>query len=128
MKTLLIASLSALSLFIGYSPVFAQLDASCTDPEFAQTEFCKQQDATQTTTNNAIVGPDGILTEVVEIITLMVGVASVIGVIIGGMLIVFSGGDSQRVGRGRNAVIYSLVGLVIALFARLIVVYVLSNI
>ncbi len=48
---------------------------------------------------------------------------SVIGVIVGAYLILFSGGDSGKAGNGRKAIIYSLVALLIASFAWAIVLW-----
>jgi hypothetical protein len=63
----------------------------------------------------------------ISILAFIIGIASVIVVIISGFRIVTSQGDPQSVAKARTAIIYALVGLVVALLAGAIVSLVLSN-
>lgn len=91
--------------------------------------YCKNVNVSQNQgeTNNLFVGPDGLLTKGANLLAVLVGVASVIGIILGGLRFVLASGDSGSVSKARNMVIYSVVGLVIAIFARAIVVFVISK-
>lgn len=111
----------ALLLFV--VPVAAQ-DPLCNDPAFssANTEYCADQGG-----GNPIVGPDGILTGATELLATIAGVAAVIVVVVAGLLFAISAGDPGKANKARNAIIYALVGLVIAIMARTIVVWVLTQ-
>ncbi len=62
-----------------------------------------------------------------EIISIIVGFAAVVMIVLGGIKMTMSGGDPSNVKSGRDTVIYSLIGVVIALFAQIIVVFVLDK-
>jgi hypothetical protein len=49
-------------------------------------------------------------------------------IIVGGLRLVLSGGNPQTVTSARDSIIYALVGIVIAVLAQVIVVFVLDNI
>jgi hypothetical protein len=63
----------------------------------------------------------------INIISLIVGVASVIVIIIAGFRFIISGGDSQAIASSRNTIIYAVVGLIIVVFAQVIVAFVLNR-
>ena len=64
---------------------------------------------------------------VINILSWIVGTASVIMMILGGFRFVTSGGDSGKVSSARNTILYSLIGLVVVVTAQIIVSFVLSN-
>lgn len=65
---------------------------------------------------------------IVNVLSWIVGVAAVIMIIIGGLRYVLSGGDSNGVSGAKNTILYAIVGLVIVLFAQVIVAFVLTNV
>jgi len=64
---------------------------------------------------------------VIDIFSIVVGAVSVIMIIIGGFRYIISGGDSNGVTGAKNTILYAIVGLVIVLFAQVIVRFVLTN-
>ena len=70
---------------------------------------------------------DNILTDVVNIFSLIVGVVAVIMIIIGGLRYITSGGDSGNVSSAKNTIIFAIVGLVIVALAQVIVHFVLAK-
>jgi hypothetical protein len=74
------------------------------------------------------VAVEGIVTVIINILSLIVGVVSVIMIIVGGFNYVLSGGDSTKVGNAKNTILYAIVGLVIVALAQAIVVFVLNNV
>lgn len=78
--------------------------------------------------DNPLYGPDGILTRAVKIISIVVGVAAVITIILGGIRFMTSMGDPAKVAQARMAIIYAGVGLVVAAVAQLFVAFVLSKV
>ncbi len=77
---------------------------------------------------NPLIGANGIVTKVANIIALIVGVASVIVIIIAGIQYMTSTGDPAKVNTAKNAILYAVVGLVVTLLARTIVVFVISKV
>lgn len=63
---------------------------------------------------------------VVNVFSLIVGLAAVIMIIYGGLRYITSGGDSGSVGNAKNTIIYALVGLLIVALAQTIVHFVLN--
>lgn len=70
---------------------------------------------------------DGIVKAVVSILSIIVGVAAVIMLIIGGLKYVTSGGDSNAVSSAKNTVLYALIGLVVAVLAQFIVHFIINK-
>lgn len=69
-----------------------------------------------------------ILTLVINIFSLVVGVAAVIMIIIGGLRYIISGGDSGNVTSAKNTILYAIIGLVVVALAQIIVKYVLTKV
>lgn len=63
---------------------------------------------------------------VINVIVGFVGLIAVIAVVIGGIYYATSTGDASKATKGRNAILYGIVGLVISLLAFAIVNFVLS--
>lgn len=64
---------------------------------------------------------------VINVLSIIVGAVSVIMIIIGGFRYIISGGDSAGVSAAKNTILYAIVGLVIVLFAQVIIRFVYSN-
>lgn len=59
--------------------------------------------------------------DIIIILQLAATIAALIGVIYGGINILQSGGDSPKVANGKKILLYSLVGLVLAMFTKLVI-------
>jgi cytochrome bd-type quinol oxidase subunit 2 len=68
-----------------------------------------------------------LLSNIVNIFSIIVGVIAVIMIIVGGLRYITSGGDSGNVSTAKNTIIYAIVGLVIVALAQLIVHFVLNQ-
>jgi hypothetical protein len=64
----------------------------------------------------------------INILTLIVGVISVIMIIVGGLKYITSGGDSSNVQGAKNTIMYAIIGLVVVALAQIIVNFVLGNV
>lgn len=64
---------------------------------------------------------------VISIMALLVGVAAILSLIVGGIKFITAQGDASAVKSARDTVVYSLVGIVVAALAQAIVVFVLSK-
>lgn len=78
------------------------------------------------TSNNSL-DLNKVIKLVLNILSVVVGIAAVIMMVIGGMRYITSGGDSNNVSSAKNTIIYALVGLVIVAVAQLIVKFVLNS-
>lgn len=93
-------------------------------------EACKgiAVDPSKTVNCNDAGGPlSGLLRNVLNIFSLVVGVIAVIMMIIGGIKYITSQGDSAAIATARNTIIYALVGLVVVVLAQMIVRFVLQR-
>lgn len=69
-----------------------------------------------------------VVRRIINIFSIVVGAVSVIMIIIGGFRYIISGGDSSGVSGAKNTILYAVVGLVIVLFAQIIIRFVITNI
>ncbi len=66
-----------------------------------------------------------IIADVINILSLIVGIAAVIMIIISGFKYITSQGDSTAVNSAKNTLLYAIVGIVIVAMAQIIVQFVL---
>lgn len=78
--------------------------------------------------SDPLTGPNGTLSKVATALAIVAGIVSVIFVIVGGIKYIFSGGDSSATSSAKNTILYALVGLVVAVLAREIIMFVLGKI
>jgi hypothetical protein len=70
----------------------------------------------------------GLVADIINIFSWVVGVVSVIMIIFGGFRYITSGGEAGKVTSAKNTIVYALVGLVIVALAQVIVLFVLGNV
>jgi len=70
---------------------------------------------------------DSFLKTLINTLLYIVGILAVIMIIAGGIMYVISAGDSNKVGRAKNMLLYAVVGLVVAFLAYAIVNWVLGE-
>ncbi|GAC1570487.1 MAG: hypothetical protein NVS3B23_02360 [Candidatus Saccharimonadales bacterium] len=80
---------------------------------------CKGTQASDTVTN--------IIKIVVTIFSIIVGIAAILMIIVGGFKYVTSTGDPGKVSSAKNTILYALIGLVIVALAQFIVRFVLQK-
>lgn len=68
-----------------------------------------------------------IITNIVNVISIVVGVASVIMIMFGGFKYITSAGDSSKAGTAKSTIVYAVIGLVLVAFAQFIVQFVLNK-
>ncbi len=72
-------------------------------------------------------GANSIWTNILRIITFLLGAAAVLMIIVGGFKYVTANGDQSAITSAKNTILYSIVGLVIALMGGAIVNFVVDN-
>ena len=70
-------------------------------------------------------GVTNALNAAVQILSLVVGIAAVIMIMVGGFKYITSGGESGKVANAKSTLIYALIGLAVAALAQLLVHFVL---
>lgn len=106
------------------SPVHAALfDRSAT--QACQGASLSDQPCNQTKATSTI---NNVLTVALNMLSILVGVAAVIVMIISGLRLILSQGDSNTISSSRNAILYAIVGLVIVALAQIIVHFVLARV
>lgn len=105
------------------------LSEICAHPANQRSTLCQEYFAAREANQaaNRLFGPDGIVTRIVNLLSFIIGVAAVIVIIIGGLKYITSSGDPSNVTTARNTIIYALVGVVIAAFGQLVVLFVLDR-
>lgn len=68
-----------------------------------------------------------LITKLINVMLFIIGVLSVIMIIYGGIIYVISAGDSGRVSKAKNTIMYAIVGLIVALLAYAIVNFVITR-
>ena len=76
---------------------------------------------------NSSTSLDGAMSFVVNLLSIILGIAAVIMIIIGGLKYTTSNGDSGAITSAKHTIIYAIVGLVVAVLARPIVGLVLGS-
>ena len=80
------------------------------------------------TTENQNQSVDTLVKNIINILLWAIGIVSVIMLIIGGFRYVTSNGDSSQVTAAKNTIMYSVIGLIIAIFAYAIVNFVVFRV
>ncbi|MCB9822840.1 hypothetical protein H6800_01030 [Candidatus Nomurabacteria bacterium] len=68
-----------------------------------------------------------LIKKIINIFSIVIGTVAVIMIIIGGFRYIISGGDSSATKSAKDTIMYAVIGLVVVLFAQVIVIFVLSN-
>ena len=101
---------------------------------FAETSSAAPVDVFKTCPPSSVCAPGGqnnlmaLIQNVISILLLFVGVVSVIMIIIGGIKYVTASGDSAGINSAKNTILYSIVGLVVAMGAYAIVNFVIGRV
>ena len=84
------------------------------------------EDQTKTSANDAGTGTDinVVIGNILKTVFVFIGVVAVIMIIIGGVNYLLSRGDPGKVKKGKETVMYGLIGLLVSVFAYAIVFFV----
>jgi hypothetical protein len=121
----LLVGLMAASIFVSQASAEELLYQVCqNDP---QAVACQENKSPQDPGNNTIYGSHGVITKAAQILTIVIGVAAVIAIIIGGLQYITATGDPSRINEAKNTILYALVGIVVAIIAQSIIVFVIRR-
>lgn len=108
-------------------PVMATDVFQGTCPSGNTSVLCTEAGKNQTPNDNGLFGVNGILNKAATFLIVIVGIAAVFMVIVGGIQYAISGGDPQRINRAKDTIIYALVGAFVALIAKAIIAFVINR-
>jgi len=91
----------------------------------ASTTVCKDVNSQTPKSTNPVIGA---LKTVIDVISLIIGVVAVIMIMVGGLRMILSAGDSKTVASARNSIIYAAVGILVAVVAQGLVVFVIDKV
>lgn len=77
---------------------------------------------------NPVYGPQGVITKIFNMISLVVGVAAIISIIAAGTKFVTSGNNPEEVNKAREYIQYAVIGLAVAALSQALVKLVLTRI
>lgn len=75
-----------------------------------------------------ISGEESLIIVAANILAFLAGVIAVIVVIVAGITMMTSNGDAGKITSSRNAIIYTVIGLIIIVVARTIVLFIVSRV
>lgn len=130
-KKLLLATTALLALTItplylmpGSAAAVNIFGNSCTASDNSSA-VCTDVNSQKRSTTNPIIR---IIKAAINVVSILIGVAAILVLIISGIRMVTANGDSQGVARARSGILYALIGLIIAALAEAIVGFVLNKV
>lgn len=78
--------------------------------------------------SKSVFAQGGLFESVASTLMYVIGGVSVIFIILGGLRYVTSAGDPSSIKSAKDTILYAIVGLVVAIVARLIISYVIENV
>src|SRR5688572_12289630 len=77
---------------------------------------------------DSLLGPNGLVTKIVQTLTLVVGSIALIMLVIAAIMYATSSGNPERAKTAWQTILYAIIGIIIALLAQLIVAFVLRKV
>lgn len=115
---------AALFLAVGFSGHAKAFDPFKQDPIACQQTDSSGNTSTVCDTNGAndpLTGSDGVITKIANIFAFITGVAAIVIIMVSGFEYVRSGGDSAKINKAKNGILFAVIGLVVVAVARSVV-------
>lgn len=84
-------------------------------------EACQNTNSELCRNNEPLFGAGSIWMNLINTLIFIIGAVAVLMIVIGGLKYVMSGGDQAAVNSAKNTILYSVIGLVVAILANAIV-------
>ena len=124
-RLFLLPLLLMVGLFVIPSYASAAIDpysTVCKDSDVQDSAVCQDKSATDP---SPIYGPNGILTKAANLLAIVGGIIAVVMIMVAGLKMITSSGDSKKFSEARNTIIYAAVGIVVIALARVIIGFIL---
>lgn len=133
LKLLSLAIVSSLFIISAHATVGAVdlFKGTCRGGDTSNSTVCKDQAEIGDNPgidDNPIYGPNGIITTVTNILTVVVGIGAVISIVYAGTKLIFSGSNPQEANSARERIIYACVALIFVAMAQIIVRFIINRI
>lgn len=69
-----------------------------------------------------------LIKKIIDLLSYIIGIVAVLMIILGGLRYILSGGDSNSISGAKNTILYALIGIVIVIFAQVIVRFVVNGV
>jgi ABC-type Fe3+ transport system permease subunit len=125
LKIILALALALAPLSFGLLPQVAYAD--CTNPASAQEALKCGSDSGAGQSNKDPASLNNTIKTVLNLLSAIIGVLSVVMIMVGGFRYVTSGGRDDSVKSAKNTITYALIGLVVASTAQIMVHFVLAK-
>lgn len=123
-KTLAAGGLGVVAMGLQAAPTFAAGKVRCPDGT-ETTDLTKCGAIKNNLNSNDLMGT---LNTIINVVIGIIGFVAVIVIIFGGVQYTTSAGDSGKVKKAKDTIMYGIIGLVVALMAYSIVNFILSNV
>ena len=127
LKLVLFACMGLLALALYLAPDVLALDCSNPQTPVEQAQCGVQAVNPDVSNADSETTIGNTLSQVVNILSIVVGVTAVLIIIIQGLRLVLSEGKSENVNSARSGIIYAVVGLVVAALAQVLVWTILNR-
>lgn len=97
--------------------------ACSTNTQLSTSSVCR--DVNNSNSQNPVINT---ISAAINILSYVVGVAAVIGLIVNGLRMIVSNGDSNAIASSRSGILYSLIGVAVTILAQIMVIFVLDKI
>lgn len=131
MSSVLVRLLTIVTLVLVFSFLFAlptkaydPLGATCDDAAQGS-DFCNSVSQDQNRT--IVYGNKNLFVRIIQVIVMATGAISLVMIIVGGLKYIISAGDSNATKSAKDTILYAIIGLFVAIFAQVIVAFVLSR-
>lgn len=84
-------------------------------------EACSNTNSELCRNNEPLFGAGSIWMNIINTLIFIIGAIAVLMIVIGGLKYVLSGGDQAAVNSAKNTILYSIIGLIVAILANAIV-------
>lgn len=121
------------SLLMAVIPVAVPAIASAADDKIGEklkcgaTELSLDDSKTNCKVEGGTTRINNLISDAINILSIVVGIIAVIMIVVGGFKYVTSGGDSSNITSAKNTIIYAIIGLVFVALAQFLVQFVLDK-
>lgn len=120
-----------IALFISVTYLFVPVRAYASVFDGAKEDACKGVAFDESASCGSVSAGGRDLSDVIKIslniFSTVIGIIAVVMIMVGGVKYVMSQGDSNQVNSAKNTILYSVVGLVVAMLSQVIVKFVLNR-
>jgi hypothetical protein len=131
MKKYLYTTIAVLTLALTSVLVYPGLvSAQVSNPDL-KAQACQGITSTDTTPTTECGNPgffSGLVERILNILSIILGGVAIIVLVVAGLMYVASGGDPNNTKRAKDAILYAVIGIVVAIAAQGIVRFVVGNV